>query len=224
MVAGALTNAAVTAFAGACYAYVGVRILRERRSAAATATFLLTVAALLLLGGARQVAAAFGAYGLDLAIWYVAIVPAALAVVPLVYVVARLLATRGWIAPALAGALAVTATVGIAATYLGGADGPLVSEWGTDYTLRSPIAVGVVLFAILLPGLVCAVALEIVGARTRGPEGRRARLLGRACGFYFLVFTADALGLDGIALIAARLALAASALVVYAAYMRRAPD
>jgi len=227
---GILLNAAATGLAALCYLFVGVRVARAKTRAGhsrSAAAFFLVVGTFLLLAASRQVAAYLSlstglSTDVDRALFLVLLVPAALAIVPL----AHLAATLFWGRPALAAwvalVFAVVATVGVAFAYLEGVTGPVVSPWGTEWLIASIVTKVLLIVALTIPGVVAGVALFVIGRRTGQAAGRRARLVGASCAVYYVVFTIDALGLDGLGLLAARLATAGTAIAAYIAYFPRA--
>lgn len=223
---GALVNAAATGLAAACYLFAGVEVYvqkrRERQSQAAAA-FLLVVGTLLALGSARQVAASQGMQQADLAIFYVSVVPAALAIVPLAHLTTQLLSGSRRLADLVAAAFAAAAVTALGFAYAAGFGGPYESEWGTDWTLESAVARVITFFGLTVPGIVAAGLIVASGLHAGGPQGQRAALLGLSCGIYYGAFTADAFGLSGLALIVSRLLIATAAIVAYAAYGRPVP-
>jgi len=222
VVAGAFVNAVVTAAASACYGFVALRLLR-RRHAFSTPLFLGTVSVFLLLAALRQVAAGLEHVEWDRTLFLILLVPAGYSIVPLMVVVGRIASERETFARQLLVAFGLAVTIGLVFAYQGGITGPVTSAWGTDWRLNSAIARALLFFIMLLPGLIAGVYLVRVGRRLQSVTGRRSTLLGWSCGVYYVVFTADALGLAGLALVGARLVTAAAAILAYAAYARQ-PD
>ena len=223
VVPGALVNSAVTAFAAACYGFVGIRLVR-RGHARATSLFMGLVALYLLLAALRQIAAAFENVEVDRTIFLLLLAPAAYAIAPLMVVAGRVASDNPNVNRTLMGASLLASSVGLGFAFAGGISGPTTSSWGTDWRLNSTVARALVLFAILLPGLIASVYLVRVGRRVTTAPGRRAVLLGWSCGVFFVVFTADAFGLSGLSLVLARLLTALAAMVAYVAYARRPND
>lgn len=223
VVPGAFVNAAVTAFAAACYGFVGLRLVR-RGHARATSVFLGIVALYLFLAAIRQIAAAVENVEVDRTVFLVLLVPAAYTIAPLMVVAGRLASDNPNLARGLMVASLLASTVGLGFAFAGGITGPTTSAWGTDWRLNSAVARGLLLFVILLPGLVTSAYLVRVGRRVSAAPGRRAVLLGWSCGVFFVVFTADALALSGLSLVLARLITALAALLAYTAYARRPDD
>lgn len=224
---GIAANAAVTALAALAYGAAALAAQRRQwrlghsTSAApllfGTITFYLAVAAM------RQLAAWLSEgdaawVDVDRFLFLVVIVPAAVVIAPHVHLVSLV----GWGRPALSRALALgflaVVLVGIAFAYIEGIDGPVASDYGTDWTLRSPVTKVVLLVAIMLPGLVGSAALVWMARRLDAAGRRRVGFIGVSCLVYFLVFTLDAFGLAGIPLLAARLATAGTGILAWLAY------
>lgn len=228
---GILLNAAATAVSAAGFAAVGVSMARRKTRdghSLAGPLFFGTTALFLALAAARQVAAYAGNEPLDMLLFQVLLVPAGLAIVPLVHLAAQLLWGRRPVADAVALLFAGAALVGLASAYLEGFSGPIVSPWGTEWTIHSRLAKVLLILILTLPGIAIGGLLLYTGRKTEGEAGRRARLLGVSCAVYYLVFTFDAFGLDGVPLLLARLATAATAVMAYAAsfpgaFRRQAP-
>ncbi|HEX9816908.1 MAG TPA: hypothetical protein VGB18_08000 [Candidatus Thermoplasmatota archaeon] len=219
VVLGAFVNAGVTAFAGACYAFVGMRLSRRHQSRA-TQLFMALVALYLVLAALRQVAAGLENVSADRAIFLALLIPAGYSIVPLMVVVAKIRSEKPGLARlAMYGFLAAI-TIGLVFAFLGGITGPTTSDWGTDWRLNSPVARALIFLAMLLPGLVASIYLIRVGRKVGAAVGRRATLLGWSCGVFYVVFTADALALSGLALVLARVLTALAATLAYVAYAR----
>lgn len=224
---GILANAAATGIAAAAYGAAALAAQRRQwrlghsTSAApllfATITFYLAVAAM------RQVAAWLSAgdaawVGVDRFLFFIVIVPAAVVIAPHVHLVSLV----AWGRPALSRGLSIgflgVVLVGVAFAYIEGIDGPVTSDYGTDWTLRSAVTRVVLLVAIMVPGLVGSAALVWMARRLDAEGRRRVGFIGWSCLVYFLVFTADAFGLAGIPLLAARLATAGTGILAWRAY------
>ena len=217
---GILLNAAATAVAAACFAAVGASMARRKTregQSLAGPLFFGTTALFLSLAALRQVAAYAGDVALDRLLFQVLLVPAGLAIVPLVHLATQLLTGRRRAADAVALLFAGAALVGLASAYLEGFGGPRASPWGTEWTIHSTLAKALLVLILTIPGIAVGGLLLHTGRRTPGEAGRRARLLGVSCAVYYLVFTVDALGLDGVPLLLARLATAATAVLAYMA-------
>ena len=226
---GMLANAAVTAFASACFLYVSFVIRRRRvpvepRALAAALLFGI-IGVHLTLAASRQLVA-YGAGGspafarLEAPIFYATVLPAALAIVPLSYIAAWALSGREAAARATAGAFIGVIAVGIALVFQGGIEGPDRSYWASEWTIRSLAARVMILVFITLPAF-GAGAILLRAGRTGGEAGRRARLVGWACLIYYAAFTFDALGEPGIWLLAERIAMAVAAIIGFRAYFPR---
>ena len=217
---GILLNVAATGIAAACFAAVGASMARRKTReghSLAGPLFFGTTALFLALAAARQVAAYAGNEALDLLLFQALLVPAGLAIVPLVHLATELVSGRRRLADAVALLFAGAALVGLVAAYVEGFSGPRVSPWGTEWTIHSALAKGLLILILTVPGIAIGGLLYYTGRRTDGEAARRARLLGVSCAVYYLVFTFDAFGLDGVPLLLARLATAATAVLAYAA-------
>ncbi len=215
-------NAAVTAFAGACYGFVGIRVARRRQSRA-TQLFMGLVALYLFLAALRQVAAGFENVSADRAIFLALLVPAGYSIVPLMVVVAKIRSAKPALAQVALVGFGTAITAGLVVAFLGGITGPTTSSWGTDWRISSPVSRVLIFVAMLLPGLVASIYLIRVGRRIGSAVGRRAVLVGWSCGVFYVVFTADAIGLAGLALVLARLLTALAATLAYVAYAKDDP-
>lgn len=218
--AGILLNAAATGVAALCFAAVGVSMARRKTregQSLAGPLFFGTTALFLALAALRQVAAYAGEAALDLLLFQILLVPAGLAIVPLVHLATQLLTGRRRAADAVALLFAGAALAGLASAYLEGFGGPRASPWGTEWIIHSALTKALLVLIFAVPGVAIGALLVYTGRRTGGETGRRARLLGVSCGVYYLVFTFDAFGLDGVPLLLARLATAATAVLAYAA-------
>lgn len=230
MVLGIVANAAATALAATAYGAAALAAYRRQRRlglrASAAPVLFAAIAAYLALAALRQVAAALATREaswteVDRGLYLAVIVPAALVIVPHVYLVSLVRWGRPRRSRALAAAFLAVVLVGLAFAYIGGIDGPVTSDYGTDWTLRSPVTKALLLVAIMLPGLLGSAALVWM-ARGSDSEGRRrVGLIGWSSLVYFGVFTLDAFGLSGLALLAARLATAGTGLLVWLAYRPR---
>lgn len=230
VVLGIVANAATTALAAAAYGAAAVAALRRQRQlglpASAAPVLFGAIAAYLALAALRQVAAALATRDaswtdVDRGIYLAVIVPAALVIVPHVYLVSLV----RWGSPRrsriLAAAFFAVVLVGLAFAYLGGVEGPVESDYGTDWTLQSPVTKVLLLVAIMLPGLLGSGALVWMARGSDSVGRRRVGLIGWAGLVYFGVFTLDAFGLSGLALLAARLATAGTGIAVWIAYRPR---
>ena len=221
---GIAANVAATGVAAAAYAFAARAAQRRQRDlgrAAGPATlFFAVIAAFLLLAAARQVAAAFGQERLDLAIYLANVPVAAFVIVPHSYLVAFLRTGSRRLAGNVAfGFLAVVA-VGVSFALSGGVHGEPRTDFGSDWSLDSPIARILIVVAILLPGLAGSAWLVALAGRLEEAERRRIRLVGGAALGYFVLFTIDAYGLSGPAFLAARVLTAATGVVAWWAYRR----
>lgn len=229
MALGALANVGITGVAAACYAAAAVAAQARRRRVAGAegaGPFLFgTIAVYLGLAALRQVAAFYSVTepdfeDVDRGLYYLVIVPAALVIVPHVYLVSSLLWHRPGLSQKLAAGFLLVVLVGLIFGYIGGVDGPFRSDYGTDWSLRSPVTKILLVVAIMLPGLLGAAALIWVARGFGEADQRRFRLVGISALAYFLVFTLDAFGLAGIPLLSARLAMAGTGLLAWWAYRR----
>lgn len=223
---GILANAAVTGLAAAAYAAAALAALdRQRRVRAASAVPVLfgTIAAYLVIASLRQGAAWMavaddGWVAVDRALYLAVLVPAAFVIVPHVHVVSLVAWGRPDRSKALAAGFLAVVAVGLAFAYLGGLDGPTESDFGTDWSMRSPVTKVLLVVAIMLPGLAGSAALVWLARRLDGDGRHRVRYIGWSCLGYFVVFTLDAFGLAGVELLAARLATAGTGLLAWWAY------
>jgi hypothetical protein len=223
---GILANAVTTAIAASAYGTAAVAARRrQRRLGAASALPLLfsVVALYLLVASLRQFAAWQSTdhpswVDVDRALYYVVVVPAALAIVPHMQVVSLV----AWGKPRLAALVALVflavAATGIAFVYVEGIHGPETSEYGTDWTINSPVTKLVLLGGIMLPGLVGSAALITMAGGLDAAGKRRVSLVGWSMAAYFAVFTLDAFGLTGLSLLGARLATAGTGALAWWAY------
>lgn len=229
---GILLNAAATGIAAACFAAVGLSMARRKTReghSLAGPLFFGTTGLFLALAALRQVAAYAGDERLDLLLFQALLLPAGLAIVPLVHLATQLLSGRRRVADAVALLFAGAALVGLGSAYLEGFSGPILSPWGTEWTIHSTLAKALLVLIMTLPGIGIGGLLLYTGRRTGGEAGRRARLLGVSCAVYYVVFTIDAFGLDGVPLLLARLVTAATAVLAYVAnfpgaFRREAPS
>lgn len=221
---GALLNAGATAIAAASFLFAA-RELWIRRAVAKTTTasamFFATVGTFLLLAAARQLAGLSGNHDVDRALFMLLLAPAGLAIVPLVYMGVGALTGDVRRARMIAAFFVGVNLVGLGFAYAGGVSGPMFTEWGTEYALNSSVAKIMLIVFLTLPGVAIGAALAWTGRRTAGEDGRRATLVGASCAIYYVVFTIDALALEGWGLIAARVVTAGAALLAYVAYLPR---
>lgn len=219
--AGMLLNAAVTSMAGAIYlvgATLALRRGKDERWRGATVAVLALVSAHLLIAGARQLVGYLSTRdasltAVDGALFLVVNYVGALSVIPLAYLVLlRLGANRVGARGIAAGYLLVTG-VGLAAFTVGGIDGPVVSEWGTDWSMRSGQARVMLAFLFAIPAFGASAWLLASGAAQRGADGQPSLLLGAALLVYYGAMVPDAFGLDGVLLLSARVAAGVSALL-----------
>lgn len=222
VVPGAFVNAAVTAFAAGCYAFVGFRLARRHQSKA-TQLFMGLVALYLFLAALRQVAAGLENVSADRAIFVALLIPAGFSIVPLMVVVAKIRSEKPALERITMLGFVSAITIGLVFAFLDGITGPTTSDWGTDWRINSPVARALIFLIMLVPGLVASMYLVRVGRSLGSAVGRRATLVGWSCGVFYVVFTADAVGLSGLALVLARLLTALAAMLAYVAYARQEP-
>jgi hypothetical protein len=228
---GILANAATTGLAAAAYAAAAFAAVRRQRhvgAVSAVPVLFATIAAYLVIAALRQGAAWMSVgdaswVAVDRGLYLAVIVPAAFVIVPHVHVVSLVRWGHPGRSNALAGAFLAVVAVGLAFAYLGGLDGPTESDFGTDWSMRSPVTKVLLVLAIMLPGLLGSAALVWMSRRLEGAGRRRVRLIGWSCLGYFLVFTLDAFGLAGIPLLAARLATAGTGMLAWLAYREQGP-
>lgn len=222
---GILLNAVTTGLAAACFLGVAFAVGRRkarRKSSLAAPLFLGTVGLFLALAAMRQLAAFSGSLPLERLIHHLLIPPAAFAIVPLVHLVTMLVSGSRRVAYATSAVFAAAAAIGVAFAYAGGFGGPFTSPWGSEWTIHSNVAKAMILLVLTLPGIVAGIVLLAIGRRMPDDTGRRASLVGTMCIVYYLVFTFDAFGLEGLHLLLARVITAATALMAYEAYFPRA--
>jgi hypothetical protein len=228
---GILANAAATGIAAVAYAGAALAAQQRRRrvgQATAVPALFATIAAYLAIAALRQVAAWLSAedaswVAVDRALYLAVIVPAAFVIVPHVHVVSLVRWGRPRRSRVLAVAFFAVVVVGLVFAYLGGLDGPIRSDYGTDWSMRSPVTKVLLVLAIMLPGLVGSAGLVLMARRLDGESRRRVRLIGWSCLAYFAVFTLDAFGLAGIPLLAARLTTAGTGVLAWMAYRPLGP-
>jgi hypothetical protein len=223
---GILANATATGLAALAYAAAAVAALRRQRhvgAVSAVPVLFATIATYLVIASLRQGAAWLsvgdpGWVAVDRGLYLAVIVPAAFVIVPHVHVVSLVAWGRPARSNAIAAAFLAVVAVGLTFAYLGGLDGPTESDFGTDWTMRSPVTKVLLVVAIMLPGLAGSAALVWLGRRLEGDGRRRVRYIGWSCLGYFVVFTLDAFGLAGLPLLAARLATAGTGMLAWLAY------
>jgi hypothetical protein len=225
---GILANALATGLAAVAYGAAAFAAQRRqarlgRGTGSAPALFDI-IAVYLAIAALRQVAAWLSQKDpalveADRILYLVVLVPAAVVIVPHVHLVSLVVWGRRPLARTLALAFLAVVAVGLAFAYAGGIDGPTTSAYGTDWSMRSVVTQVILVAAIMLPGLVGSAALVVLARRMQDADDRRrVRLIGWSCLVYFAVFTADAFGLAGIPLLAARLATAGTGLLAWLAY------
>jgi hypothetical protein len=219
---GVLANAVTTGLAALAYGAAAVAAQRRQRrlghSTSAAPLLFLVIAVYLALAAARQAAAWQGADGWDRRLYYAVIVPAALVIVPHVHLVTLVKWGQRRRSLLVAAAFLLVVAVGIVFAYTGGIEGPVESEYGTDWTMNSGVTKAVLVGAIMLPGLAGSVALVWMARNLDERDRRRVSYIGLSCLLYFFVFTLDALGLSGLPLLFARLVTAATGIVALLAY------
>jgi hypothetical protein len=224
---GALANAAATGLAAAAYGAAALaaqrRQTRLRRATSAAPLLFATITVYLAVAALRQGAAWMSGQdpswvAVDRFLFLVVIVPAAVVIVPHVHLVTLVRWGRPRLSAAAAAAFLAIVLVGLGFAYAGGIEGPITSEFGTDWTMRSAVTKAVLLAGIMLPGLVGSGLLVAMAQHLEGDGRRRVRSIGWSCLVYFLVFTLDAFGLAGLPFLAARLATAATGIVAWRAY------
>lgn len=226
---GALITAVVTLAASGAFLWTAWAARRYHGSAGrAVVTFFAIAALFLALAGARQVFAYLsrgdGAWvSWDRSTFYLLVVPAAYNVLPLVHLSAT---AWGWsvrLRRSLVLLFALAATTGLAFVYLDGLEGPKVSDWGTEWSIVSPVSSALVFLVLTLPALAFSLSLLLAARRLQGMDRRRLARVGTACLVYYIVFTTDAFAAPGPALLLERLVTAATGVVAASAY-RTAPS
>lgn len=226
---GILANAAVTAVAGFAHLVVAGAILDRKtggeRRALVVVCFYALVGVHLLLASLRQAVSFMSIEWphlapLEAAVFYVSAVPAALAVLPLVYI--GTFATSGdeQASRVVTGALATIISLGVFLLMWGGIEGPVMSEWGSEWIITSFGARAMLFLFVTLPMLLASALLIRVSRQLDGEARRRVGLAGLSFLVYSFAFTLDALGLTGVALLAARIVMGSAAMLGYAAYFR----
>lgn len=229
---GILANALITALAAFGFLYVAIEVRRrrvpaERRAFAAVLFF--GILGVHLAGAALRQVVAFVGGGdpvilrVEVAIFYVVVIPATLSIVPLAYMAAWALTGReGFARMVMAFFLALCAAA-IGSVYVDGIVGPHVSFWASEWAIGNPVA-KVCLGIVTLTAFAAGAILIRAGRGQRTDAGRRARLLGWACIIYYAAFVGDALGEPGIWLLVERTLMAVAALIGYRAYFTKSAD
>lgn len=219
---GIYANVAVTAAASAAYAMAASTALRRQRrlgkAAGPAPWFFGVIAAFLLLAALRQVAASLGEAAWDLRIYFVNIPLAAAVIVPHSYLVTLVRTGSAARARIVSSGFAAVALVGVVFAFLGGVTEEPRTDFGTDWSLNSPVTRILIVVAILLPGLIGSGWLVVLSRRLEGSERRRIALIGWSALAYFAIFTVDAYGLSGPAFLAARALTAGTGLLAWWAY------
>lgn len=229
---GALANAAATGLAAAAYGAAALAAQRRQsrlgRSTSAAPLLFATITVYLAVAALRQFAAWMSAadpgwVDVDRGLYLLVIVPAAIVIVPHVHLVSLVRWGEPRRSAAIAAAFLATVLVGLAFAYAGGIEGPVVSEYGTDWTMRSAVTKALLVAAIMLPGLAGSLGLVVMARHLEAEGRRRVQSIGWSCFVYFAVFTLDAFGLAGLPLLAARLATAGTGILAWSAYVSRPP-
>lgn len=220
---GIAANVVATGVASAAYAFAARAAQRRQRDLGRDGTgpatlFFAAIAAFLALAAARQVAAAVGSPRADVAIYLANIPLAAFAIVPHSYLVAFVRTGSRRVAGRVAVAFLAVVSIGVSFALSGGVHEEPRSDFGTDWSLDSPVARVLIVVAILLPGLAGSAWLIALAGKLPESERRRIRLVGGAALAYFVLFTIDANGLSGPAFLAARVLTAGTGLVAWWAY------
>ena len=221
---GIAANVVATGAAAIAYGFAARAAQRRQRGLGRrlgpAAVFFAVIAVFLALAAARQLAAAGGWPQLDLAIYLANVPMAAFVIVPHSYLVAVVRTGSDRVAGRVAFGFLLVVTVGIGFALLGGVTEEPRTDFGTDWSLDSPVARILIVAAILLPGLVGSAWLLALARRLPEAERRRIRLVGAAALGYFVLFTIDAYGLSGPAFLAARVLTAGTGVLAYLAYRR----
>lgn len=221
---GILLNGVITLTGGAGYLALLPRLLQRRgeRADAAQAVFVFAVGANLLLAGLRQIVAAgaqsspdrllvralgLGLTQIDITLYYLAAVVAALTVISISFLAAEL-AGKPQRAVQVGFALTILAAFGLTLMLLSPLDGPVVSYWGSDWRMADT---GVSRLLATLLGLPAAGAVAVM-LRTR-----KLPMLAFAALVYYGALVPNALGLSDVAFMVARIAAASSALLAWEA-------
>lgn len=220
---GALVDAAVTTFAGACFVYVASEVYRRNVARDAFALglvlFYFGVGVSFLLAGLRQgaffVSGAFPpAAAADRALFGMLILPGAFSIVPLVHLAAYVRTGRAQVAAVFAAAFALLALVGAGSVFADGIVGPVLGFWGSEWTIASPLARD-----LLLVGVAAAfVSGAILVHAGHGEGGRRVRLVGWSCIIVYAALALDNLSVGHGPVLTFRLLAATAALLAYRAY------
>lgn len=221
---GILLNGVITLTGGAGYLALLSRLLqrRETRAEAAQAAFVFAVGAHLALAGLRQIVAAvaqsspdrlivqalgIGVVQIDLTLYYLSAIVAALTVIALGFLAAEL-AGKPRRAVQVGFVLTLLASVGLTLMFLSPLEGPDVSDWGSDWRAADT---GVSLFLAALLGVPSILAIVVM------LRARKMPMLAFAALVYYGALIPDALGLSDIAFMVARIAAASSALLAWEA-------
>lgn len=221
---GILLNGVITITGGAGYLALLPRLLqrRETRAQAAQALFVFAVGAHLALAGLRQIVAAaaqsspdrlivqalgIGVVHVDITLYYLSAIVAALTVIALAFLAAEL-AGKPQRAVQAGFVLTALAAFGLTLLFLSPLEGPSVSYWGSDWRVADTGASH--LLATLL-GVPAAVAIVVM------LRARQMPMLAFAALVYYGALIPDALGLSDIAFMVARIAAASSALLAWEA-------
>lgn len=221
---GILLNGVITLTGGAGYLALLPRLLQRRgtRTQAAQAVFVFAVGAHLLLAGLRQIVAAgaqaspdrvfvqalgIGLTQIDVTLFYLASIIAALTVISLAYLACEL-AEKPLRAVQVGYALTCLAAVGLTLMFLSPLEGPIASYWGSDWRVADTRV------SLLLAALVGLPALGAIALMLRT---RKMTMLAFAALVYYAALIPDAVGLSDIAFMVARIAAASSALLAWEA-------
>jgi hypothetical protein len=223
---GAWLNAAATGIAALAYAGAARSALRRGRRRAVPTLFGL-IAVFLVLASLRQVAAALSEdpwfAEADRQLFFLLLVPAATTILPLVHLLGSILSDDPRVPRLATGVAALPIAVGLYFAFAEGVHGPIVSWYGTDWELVSPVTKAILVGVILLPATVGSAWL-IRLAREPAVPSRRILLVGVSSLVFFVLFVLDALTLPGPLLILARLGTAAAGVVAWVAYAKSPPE
>ncbi len=222
--AGALVTAAVTLVASGAFGWAAWMTRRHRGAAGrAVVSFFVIATLFLALAGTRQVFAYLSTRSDTWIEWdrntfYLLVVPAAYNTLPLVHLTSLAYGWPARLRRALVLFFALAATAGLAFVYRDGLEGPKVSEWGTEWSIVSPVSGILILLVLTLPAVVFSLLLLRASRRLAGLDRKRLARVSVAFLAYYLVFTADAFAAPGPALLAERLVTAATGVVAASAY------
>ncbi|QQG39637.1 MAG: hypothetical protein HYS81_04675 [Candidatus Aenigmatarchaeota archaeon] len=177
--------------------------------------------ALTFFMGARQIAAYFGAYGIDKTFFLAAGIPGSIIAAPVIGLLVFTLTgdRKRTLLAELAVALLALWSVILAAQE--GFVGPHVTYWGTQYDLVSGLAKIVIMAGLLLPGVIGSAALLWMSRYSQSPRIGRSLFLSSLSMLVFMASVSlDTIigGSSGELILLFRLLVVASAVLAFRAY------